>query len=282
MKKGIFFIAGLAASVFSLWNPPVNFGQEQMPFYLKDRGPGISTSMFGTYIRKGELIIYPFFEYYYDNNMEYKPSELGFGVEEDYRGKYRGSEGLIFFGYGLSDRIAIELEAAMIQASLSKSSMDTSGMPQKLTESGLGDVQTQLNWRWLKESDRRPELFSYLEVVFPHHKNKVLIGTSEWETKAGIGLIRGFAWGTMTVRAAIEHAGSTTDLGEWAVEYFKRLSPSWRLYAGIEGTQDELEFIAEVQWYLNDRVRIKINNALGLTSKATGWAPEIGIMFSIY
>jgi len=282
MKKGIFFVAGLVASVLSLWNQPVSLAQEPLPFYLKDRGPGISTSMFGTYIRKGELIIYPFFEYYYDNNMEYKPSELGFGVEEDFRGKYRASEGLVFLGYGLSDRIAIEFEAAMIQASLSKSSMDSSAMPQKLSESGLGDVQTQLNWRWLKESDRRPELFSYIEVVFPHHKNKVLIGTGEWETKAGIGLIRGFVWGTMTVRAAIEHAGSTTDLGEWAVEYFKRLSQSWRLYLGIEGAQDELEFIAEVQWYLNNRVRIKINNGFGLTSKATGWAPEIGIMVSIY
>ncbi|MGE5860715.1 MAG: hypothetical protein ACM34J_09190, partial [Ignavibacteria bacterium] len=40
---------------------------QELPEYLKDRGPGIPTSMFGTYIKKGELLLYPFFEYYYDN-----------------------------------------------------------------------------------------------------------------------------------------------------------------------------------------------------------------------
>ena len=44
-----------------------------LPEYLKDRGTGIATPMFGTYIRPGELIIYPFGEYYPDNNFEYSP-----------------------------------------------------------------------------------------------------------------------------------------------------------------------------------------------------------------
>jgi hypothetical protein len=33
------------------------------PTYLEDRGTGIPTSMFGTYVRRGELLVYPFFEY---------------------------------------------------------------------------------------------------------------------------------------------------------------------------------------------------------------------------
>ena len=59
---------------------------QDLPFYLKDRGPGIPTSMFGTYIEKGQIILYPFFEYYYDNNYEYKPSELVYGLDQDFFG----------------------------------------------------------------------------------------------------------------------------------------------------------------------------------------------------
>ena len=57
--------------------------------------PGCATSMFGTYVRRGELLVYPFFEYYRDDDFEYKPSELGAPGEEDYRGRYRAKEGLL-------------------------------------------------------------------------------------------------------------------------------------------------------------------------------------------
>ena len=39
-----------------------------LPVYLRDRGTGVSTSMFGTYVRRRELLVYPFFEYYLDND----------------------------------------------------------------------------------------------------------------------------------------------------------------------------------------------------------------------
>jgi hypothetical protein len=279
MRKALVTFAVLTAGGFGLWQPPALVSQEQ-PFYLKDRGPGVPTSMFGTYVQKGEWIVYPFFEYYRDNNMEYSPNEFGLSQDLDYRGRYRASEALMFLSYGLTDRIALELETAWMHASLEKSPDDLSGMPTKLTESGLGDVQMEVRWMWSKETDRRPGFFSYGEVVFPHHKTKYLIGTPELETKAGIGLIRGFRWGTITVRAAVEQAGGVFDLGEYAVEYYKRLSKRLGLYAGIEGTQDELEVISEVQLWLSDTVRFKINNAYGLTSKATGWAPEVGLMIS--
>jgi len=44
--------------------------------------------------------------------------------------------------------------------------------------------------------------------------------------------------------------------------------------------QDEIELITEAQWHVSDRVFLKLNNAFGITPKATDWAPEIGIMFS--
>ncbi len=38
---------------------------------------------FGTYIRRGELLVNPFVEFYLDRNYEYKPSELGYGQGTD-------------------------------------------------------------------------------------------------------------------------------------------------------------------------------------------------------
>ena len=280
IKRSLGFFCLALGALALCCGPAALFSQEEASF-LKDRGAGVPTSMFGTYIQKGEWVVYPFFEYYLDHNLEYSPNEFGFTLDQDFRGKYRASEGLVFLGYGLTDRLVFELEAAVIHASLEKSPDDPTEMPAKLVESGLGDAQVQLDWMWSKETARRPGFFSYAEVVFPHHKTKYLIGTPELETKAGIGLIKGFRWGTITVRAAVEQAGGVFDLGEIAVELYKRLSRKLCIYTGFEGTQDEIEFIAEVQWWLTDTVRFKINNGFGLTSKATDWAPEIGLMISL-
>ena len=70
MRKGIVILAVLTACAAGLWQPPEAISQESLPFYLKDRGPGVPTSMFATYIQKGEWVVYPFFEYYTDNNLE--------------------------------------------------------------------------------------------------------------------------------------------------------------------------------------------------------------------
>lgn len=267
--------------------PPVLEAQSAQPAeppFLADRGTGVATSMFGTFIRKGELIVYPFFEYYRDDDYEYKAEELGAVGDVDYRGRYRAREGLVMFGYGVTEDLAIEFEMAGISASLEKAAADPSSLPPQIEESGLGDVEAQVRWRWKRETERRPEWFSYGEVVFPHHGDKVLIGSPGWEFKAGTGVTRGFSWGTLTARAAVEFATESTsqfDMGEYAVEYLKRLSPHWRLYAGIEGQSDEVSAIGELQWHITPRVMVKMNSGVGLTSKATDWAPEIGILFSI-
>jgi hypothetical protein len=258
----------------------------QDPPYLRDRGTGVATSMFGTYIRERELLFYPFVEWYYDSNLEYKPSELGFSGNEDYRGKYRASEGLIFVGYGITRNLAVEFEAAVISAELEKSPSDPSAVPAKVKESGLGDVEGQIRWRFQDEvPGGRPELFTYFETVFPFQKSKKLIGTSSYEFKLGVGAIRAFVWGTMTFRAAVENSEDEGkrkfEAGEYAIEYLRRLSPTWRVFAAIEGNQlDEVELITEAQLQLNRRVFLKLNMGWGLTTNATDFAPEVGIMFS--
>lgn len=258
---------------------------DDLPVYLRDRGTGMSTSMFGTYIRQGELLIYPFFEYYRDDNLEYKPSELGFSSGNDFRGKFRASEGILFLSYGVTDRLAVEVEAAVIDAKFNKAADDLSGTPERIHESGIGDVEGQIRVRLAHETEHRPEFFSYFEAVTPTQRDKLFIGTSDWELKLGAGLIRGFSWGTVTLRAAgervTEDGEAKYDYGEYAVEYLKWLSPMWRVHLGIEGAQDEIALITEGQWHISRSMFLKVNNAFGITSKSTDWAPEVGIMFSV-
>jgi hypothetical protein len=264
---------------------PLAAGAQDLPPHLRDRGTGVATSMFGTYIREGELLVYPFFEYYYDSNLEYKPTEFGFPLDTDFRGKYRASEGLIFLGYGITRNLAIEMEAAVITAELEKSPSDPSAMPAKFKESGLGDVEGQLRWRFQDEAGGRPELFTYFETVLPLQRTKKLIGTSVWEFKLGMGAIRGFSWGTMTGRVAVENTRDEGkrkfEAGEYAIEYLRRLSRTWRVFASIEGNQlDEVGLITEAQVHLSPRVYLKLGTGVGLTPNATDFAPEVGIMFS--
>lgn len=254
------------------------------PVWLRDRGEGVSTSIFATSVRRGELLVSPFYEYYRDRNYEYTPSELGASGEEDFRGRYRANEGLLFLAYGVTDDLALEFEMAVIEASLETAASDFSALPSRIEESGLGDIEGQLRWRWRRETASRPEMFTYGEWVAPHNKDHPLIGTAGWEFKLGTGLVRGFSWGTLTLRGAVEYdAGSTSefDLGEYAVEYVRRLSPRWRMYAGVEGTQDEVELIGEVQWHVTPNVYFRFNTGVGVTSKATDLAPDVGVVFSL-
>jgi hypothetical protein len=271
------------ALVLAMGTASVALAQENRegPPYLQDRGAGVATSMFGTYVQKGELLVYPFFEAYVDRNFEYKPEEYGFPGALDFRGRYRAKEALLWSAYGITDRLVVEFETAVIRATLDKAPDDASGLPTRVVHSGLGDVEGQIRYRWREEDARRPEVFSYFEAVVPHHGEKFLIGTSGWELKFGTGFIRGFRWGTITTLEVVPSSSSPFDIGEYAVEYLKRLSPQWRVYVGLEGTQDELAFITEAQWHMSRHAFVRFNNGLGVTSKATDWAPEVGVVFII-
>ena len=251
--------------------------------WLADRGPGMWTSIFATYVRSHELLLMPFVEGYYDNNTEYKPADLGYGLEQDFRGKFRAVENQIFLAYGLNDRFAAELEAAFYSAArLEKAPNDPSSQPDPLEQSGVGDWQMELDWRIAKETASRPEVFALVEVDPPSNVNKPLIGTSDWETKFGVGLMRGLSWGTVggRVGAIYSAADGSFSTGEYAVDYVKRVSPAWRLYGGIEGDQDEVELIGEAQWHFSPRSYLRFNVARGLSDKAVDWGPDVGWVFS--
>jgi len=40
-----------------------------------------------------------------------------------------------------------------------------------------------------------------------------------------------------------------------------------------------VSLITEAQWHLSRRAFLRLNNGLGLTSKAIDWTPEVGIVF---
>jgi hypothetical protein len=277
LSRQTVIIAQIVAAMFMV----TTVGLGQSP-YLADRGDGIPTSMFGDYIRPGELKVYPFYEYT-SQKLEYKPSELGFGLDQDFRGEFREHEAMFFVAYGVSDRLALEFESALYaNARLRKDPGDPSAVPAVLREAGFGDTQVEARWRWTRERLSRPEVFSYFEINFPFQRTKRIMGTQTWAYKLGTGAIKGFSFGTFTIRAAAEYdeADKKIEFGEYALEYLKRLSRAWRAYAGIEGSQDEVELILEGQRRLGPRATLKLNSGFGLTSKAPDFAPEIGVMFS--
>jgi len=280
MKSQTIIVAFLFIAAAMLFQPLSSFSQD-LPDYLRDRGTGLSTSQFGTYIHKGEVLFYPFYEYYRDNNLEYEPFDFGYGSIQEFRGRYRANEGILFIGYGISDRVAVEFEAAVISAKFNKSKQDFTAVPATIEKSGLGDVEGQIRWRWNFENASTPEFFNYFETVFPTGEKYSLIGTSDWELKLGTGLVKGFRWGTMTFRVAVDYSASEKifGVGEYAVEYLKKVSNRFRFFVMAEGSDDEVALVPEMQWHIGPNLFLKANTGFGVTSKATDFAPEVGMMF---
>ena len=262
---------------------PLRATADDLPPYLRDRGPGQRTSMFGTYVEQKQLLIYTFYEYYYDNNQQYSPDEYGGNSTIDYNAKYRAHEGLVFASYGFTDRLNMEMEASVISAEFTKDPNDTYSTPAKIKESGVGDVEGQVTYTWLKENQRQPEIYTFVEAVIPHSKDKVLIGTEDWELAFAAGGLKGFGFGTITAGIGVEYAKASStpwDLGETELGWLRQLNPKWRVYAGLEGGgTDELALITEAQRKLSRTATLKMNLGIGIAN-TTDWAPEIGILWA--
>jgi hypothetical protein len=253
--------------------------EQPLPYYLEDRGPGMSTSLFGTYVREGELLVYPFYEYEKTTAEEYHGSELGFTGNQDYLGELTTHEFDLYLGYGLTDRIALELEGQLYTtATFKKAPEDLSAVPNQIKESGVGEIESQLRYRWTKESERRPEFFNFLEIAYPFQKNDVLIGVQDWQGELGFGAIKGFRWGTLTARMSLAYEDGGLQGGEFALEYLKRITPRWRVVLAFEGEGEDLSFITEAQWFFSRTAYLKLNSGFGLSQKVPDIAPEIGVM----
>jgi hypothetical protein len=262
--------------------------QEPLPEYLLDRGRGVPTSQFGIYIESGQWMVYPFLEYDKNTDEEYSPTELGFPRpgfvgEEEFFGESAQREAVLFLGYGINDAWAVEFEAELYaSATLEKSLFDTSPVPPRIKESGFAGAEAQLRWMWREETAERRAMYSFFEVEFPFQDKKVLIGAQDVELAFGTGFIRGYAWGTLNGRVSLAYDGAEDklELGEYALEYLKRLNDRWRIVATLEGEDDEVSVIGEGQLTLRPGMILKLNSGFGLTEKAADFAPEIGVLFT--
>jgi hypothetical protein len=208
-----------------------------LPAYLSDRGDGIPTSLFGTYIREKQFLLYLFYEYTRISNFEYSPKELGYPGEQEFFGGVDEHEALVFLAYAFNDSFALEFESALYSSvDFKKSSDDTTAVPDTITESGLGDTEINLRWRYLKETASRPEFTFFFKTVFPLQEDQKLIGSQNWEFEPGMVLTKGFSIGTLAGRVSVAYdTGGDLDLGEWAIDYVKRLNPSWRGVLSLRG-----------------------------------------------
>lgn len=278
--------AYLAAIVLASGAQPCRAAEPAgLPGYLSDRGDGIPTSLLGTYIREKEFLFYPIYEYTRSRNFEYSPKDFGlrgFREDDEFFGKAVEREVLVFFAYAFNDSLAIELESALHSSvDFRKAANDNTAVPDRLRESGLGDTEANIRWRYSKETATRPEVTFFLGVGFPLQKDKRLLGTQDWEFAPGVVLTKGFSFGTLALRAsaAYDRGERKVEVGEYAIDYVKRLSPTWRVAFSLEGEDDEVSVIGEVQYTLSKSAVLKINSGFGVTKKAPNFAPEIGVMF---
>jgi hypothetical protein len=253
-----------------------------LPPYLYDRGDGIRTSLIGTYVRPNEFVFYPFYEYTRTRNFEYAPSEVGGVGTTDFQGKKYEREFLVFLGYAFNDSLLVEFESALHSTvEFRKAPDDTSNAPAQLRESGVGDTEAQIRWRIAKETETRPDTVLFFETVFPLQRSKKLLGTQDWEFSTGAVLTKGYSFGTLSVRGGVGY--NTGDhkfkVGEYAIDYLKKLSPAWRVALSLEGHESELSIIGEVQYTLSKDAILKINSGFGISSKDRAFAPEIGVLF---
>ena len=187
--------------------------------------------MFATFVARHQLLVFPFAAYTHDHNFEYQPAALGYGLQEDFRGRYSSTAGQLFVAYGITDWLALELESSDIRAHFEKSRSDTSATPARINESGIADFSGQVRLRLGRERGRRPEFFAGIEILPPSYRHRVLIGEPRWDVKGEIGATRGYRWGTMTFRTTIEynHGDTHWDVGETSIEYLRQVSRTWRL-----------------------------------------------------
>ena len=284
-KAAIGMLLGLDVSL--AWPARSSAADPVASAYLRDRGGGLSTSMYGTYVRPGQGLLYAYYATSRDHDMEYEASRFGHQAAETFSGKYRDSAGQLFAAYGLASHLAVELEGAYRTATFEKSPRDDSGTPAKLTERGMSDLEGQLRVLLSREGIGRPEIFGFLEITAPSHKREVLIGDSEWDVKPGLGLIKGFSWGTLTFRTSGEYTREdhAVNFGETSIEYLRRLSSAGQLFLAIEGGEgggpDEWILVTGGQARLAPHLALKLDNELGLFPKAPDWGVQAGLLFSL-
>lgn len=255
--------------------------------YLRDRGPGVPTTLTGIYLDQDEWLGAASYQHLENRGFQYSPEEFGFADANDYLGKYESSAGILFVGYGFSNSLGLGLKVTGGSIKLTKASDDLSAMPAEMKESGISAIAPELTWRFMTETAHRPELYAIVAVLIPQNRDTALIGTPDWFVLPGIGLNKGFSWATLSARMNFEYdaaSESTIDFGTWSIEGQRRFSDAWWVSAGLEGQVgggsnfDEAWQTTFVQWYAGPHVAVRFGSRIGLTQMTEGWTGEIGLV----
>jgi hypothetical protein len=249
---------------------------------------GVRSSLFETYVRPGQLLIYPHGAYSTDHNLDYTPADLDYGADTNaLQGRFHSTEAQVFVAYGVTEWLALEAEGSQISATFHRSARDTSAVPTRIHESGLSDWAVQARMRVARQRGAWPQVFAAFELTPPMHKTTRLIGDRQWNLKGEVGLARDYGWGTLSARTVIEwnRGDHHWDLGETSLEYLRQVSSAGRLLFAIEGGEggalDEWTFVSAGRWRVARGVDIKFANAFGLQSKSTDWETQLGLMFTL-
>ena len=274
-----------AALLIGLGAAPLAAQQDTLQPPQRDRGPGVRTSEFQTYIQRGQFFVIPSASYVKDHNLEYSSLNWDVGTQTDLIGSFHSSSGQLFLAYGVTEWLAFEVEASYLDAHFERSPQDTTSRP--INESGLGDFDVQARMRFVRERGSRPEIWGSLEFIPAANQDKVLIGDTPTDLKGEIGFTRGYQFGTMTFKTTIEynHVDQHWDLGETSIEYLRRLSTNWRLMAALEGGEtgapDEFVLVTSLQWRASRHAVVGLANSFGFMEKSTDWEPQVGIRFEL-
>jgi len=57
----------------------------ELTMHQRDRGVGVPVSIFGIYIERGQLLVFPFYAYARDHNLDNQPAKWGYGLNDDFR-----------------------------------------------------------------------------------------------------------------------------------------------------------------------------------------------------
>ncbi|MEO8577225.1 MAG: hypothetical protein ABI556_11015, partial [Gemmatimonadales bacterium] len=244
--------------------------------------------MFVVRLSEGTGIAIGSFERGENRRFQYNPDEFGFpDTGRDFNGRLRSAEGVLFLGYGITRSIAVAFEAAIAAETFRKASNDASGLPARLHESGLGDVQAEVDVRLFGQGILRPGGFLVTEVVFPHSKNRRLIGSPGLLIRPALGAYKNVGRAIILARLAGEYdsdSGTQLDWGEWGLEVGVAAMKSLRLAAGFEGTVggannfDEVSLVTDLQWMASGTFGFRAQSGTGFTEHSRGFSPEVGLM----
>lgn len=245
------FAAILLGTTLLAVSPRAFAGTKSIDESAWKRTGGVPTSLPGVYVERNQILFHNAARYYQLKRFEYTPDEQGRAIDRDFFGRYSTWERLLYFGYGLTNGLAVEMEATVVSDAVLETSPQDTGSRRRIRESGLGDMETRLNWQWLREEESRPGVFSYGEIGYPLQPGNRIIGSSEWEGKLGSGMMRSTRWGTVALRAAAKYESEegAVEFGEVGLDYLKQVTPACRFLAGVERLPNEWEFVLVAQFH---------------------------------